>query len=257
MKVRFLGTHNSESKTTKLVTILIDNKLSIDAGCLASQLTFLEQRRIKAILLTHGHYDHIREVPAFAFNNIDHTTKVYGTMQTLDILKTHLVDGVIYPEFTKKIPFFLEKPSLKFITITTFKKIKIDDYQVLPLPVNHTINSVGYEITSKNGKKIFYTGDTSSGLSSIWKIISPDLLIIDLTFPDNLEKRAENSGHLCPKLLRKELIELYQVKNKFPEITLIHLNPKFEDEIKTEIRKIEKDLKITINLANEGEEINL
>lgn len=257
MKVRFLGTHNAESKHTKLVTILIDDILSLDAGSLASELTFIEQSQIKAILLTHGHYDHIREVPAFAFNNHDHSTKVFGTSQTLKILTTHLVDGLIYPEFTKKIPFFLEKPSLKFIALETFKKVNIEDYQVLPLPVNHTIYTVGFEITSKEGKKLFYTGDTGSGLSALWEQISPDLIIVDVTFPNNLENRAINSGHLCPKLLKKELIEFYHVKEQYPKVSLIHLNPKFEEEIEREVKKVEKDLEISINISSEGEELTI
>jgi L-ascorbate metabolism protein UlaG (beta-lactamase superfamily) len=58
--VKFLGTHNAESKNTRLVSFLIDDVLAVDAGSLVSELTFPEQRRIKAILLSHGHYDHIK-----------------------------------------------------------------------------------------------------------------------------------------------------------------------------------------------------
>ena len=77
MKIRFLGTHNAESKDTKLISFVIDDVLAVDAGSLASELTFSEQEKIKAILLSHGHYDHIRGVPSFAFNNPDHTTRVF------------------------------------------------------------------------------------------------------------------------------------------------------------------------------------
>ena len=255
MIVRILGAHNAESKDTKLVSILIDDVLAIDAGCLSSELSFSKQEKIKAILLTHGHYDHIRGVPAFAFNNPDHTTKIYGTPQTFKILSSHLVDGIIYPEFTKKIPFFLEKPSLKYISIDPFKSIDIEGYQVLAVPVNHTIPTVGYEITSKDGKKVFYSGDTGSGLSALWEHISPDLIIIDVTFPNRLENRAINAKHLCPKLLKNELIELKRIKDNFPQITIIHLSPKFEKEIREEIMEIEKELEISIDIAFEGENI--
>ena len=100
MIIRFLGTHNAESKNTRLVSFLIDDVLAVDAGSLVSELTFPEQRKIQAILLSHGHYDHIRAVPAFAFNNSDRTTKVIATPKTLEILSSHLIDGVVYPEFT-------------------------------------------------------------------------------------------------------------------------------------------------------------
>lgn len=257
MIIRFLGTHNAESKNTKLISFLIDDVLAIDAGSLASELTFIEQEKIKAILLTHGHYDHIRGIPAFAFNNPNHTTRVYATSQTFKILSTHLVDGVIYPKFTIKIPFFLEKPSLKFIELESFNKINILDYYILPLPVNHTVDTVGFEITSKDGKKLFYTGDTGPGLSALWEHISPDLIIMDLTFPNKLENRAINSKHLCPKLLKKELIELYKVKGYFPKVVLIHLSPKDEEEIRKEVNQVSKELDIPINIAYEGDKIKI
>jgi ribonuclease BN (tRNA processing enzyme) len=257
VEIKFLGAHNAESKDTKLVSILIDDVLAIDAGSLASELTFSEQEKIKAILLTHGHYDHIRGVPAFAFNNPDHTTKIYAAPPTLKILSSHLVDGLIYPEFTKKIPFFLEKPSLKFIAIEPFNPVNVEGYRVLALPVNHTIHSVGFEITSKEGKKVFYTGDTGSGLSALWEHIEPDLIIVDVTFPNKLENRAINAAHLCPKLLKKELIEYHRIKGHYPCVILIHLSPKFEKIIKQEVKEVSKELKTPIEIATEGEIITL
>ena len=42
MKVRFLGAHNAETKNTRLISLLIDDVVAIDAGSLASELTFSE-----------------------------------------------------------------------------------------------------------------------------------------------------------------------------------------------------------------------
>jgi len=253
--VRFLGAHNAESRDTKLPSFLIDDVLAVDAGSLASELSFSEQEKIKAILLSHGHYDHIRGVPAFAFNNTGKTTGVFATQQTLKILSSHLVDGIIYPKFTKKIPFFLEKPSLKFVALEPFNPLDIEGYQVLALPVNHTISTVGFEITSKDGKRLFYTGDTGSGLSALWEHVSPELIIMDVTFPNRLENRAINAKHLCPKFMKNELIEFFRIKEYFPKIILFHLFPKFEEEIKKEVKEVSNELKIPINIACEGDKV--
>ncbi|MBU0498324.1 MAG: MBL fold metallo-hydrolase, partial [Candidatus Thermoplasmatota archaeon] len=164
MKILFLGAHNAESKNTRLVSILIDNTLAIDTGCITSELSYAEQEKIKAILLTHGHYDHIRGVPTFAFNNYCSVTPVYATQPTLDMLASHLVDGIIYPKFTETTPM-CDQRSLEFIPLQYHKKIKIVDYQIVPFPMNHKLGAVGFEITDKQGKTIFISGDTGHGLS--------------------------------------------------------------------------------------------
>jgi ribonuclease BN (tRNA processing enzyme) len=133
----------------------------------------------------------------------------------------------------------------------------IEGYRVVALPVNHTISTVGFEITSKDGKKVFYSGDTGSGLSALWEHISPNLIIVDVTFPNRLENRAINSAHLCPKLLKKELMEFRRVKGYFPQVTLIHLSPKLEEEIKKEVKEVAKELKLPIGIAYEGEKLTV
>lgn len=256
MIIRFLGTHNAESKDTGMASFLIDDVLAVDAGSLVSKLSFAEQEKIKAILLSHGHYDHIRGIPAFAFNNSHYTTKVFATQETLEILSSHLIDGVIYPKFNEKISF-LKKPALELVPLEPFRLENIEGYKVLAIPVNHPVGAVGFEVTSKDGKKVFYTGDTGPGLLSIWKHISPDLLIVDVTFPNKLENVAKDAGHLCPKMLKEELIEFGRVKEYLPRVVLIHLSPQWEDIIKEEAQEIAAELKLSISIACEGEKLTI
>ena len=256
MIVRFLGTHNAESSNTRLVSFLIDDVLAVDAGSLASELSFPEQEKIRAILLSHGHYDHIRGVPAFAFNNSHHATKVFATQQTLEILCSHLIDGVIYPKFSESTSF-LGKPALELRTLEPLKAEDIEGYRVLAIPVNHGVDAVGFEITSKDGKKIFYTGDTGPGLLSLWEHVSPHLLIADVTFPNRFENVAKDARHLCPALLKRELIEFRRVKGYLPRVILIHLSPKFEEEIRGEAQGMATELGVSIGIACEGEKLSV
>jgi Cft2 family RNA processing exonuclease len=255
MIIKFLGTHNAESKNTRLVSFLIDDVLAVDAGSLVSELTFPEQKKIKAILLSHGHYDHIRAVPAFAFNNSDRTTKVIATQKTLEILSSHLIDGVVYPEFTSNASF-LQKAILQLVPLEPFKPRNIEGYKVRAVPVQHNLDGVGFEITAGD-KTLFYTGDTGPGLSSIWGNISPQLLITDLTWPNRLASSAKDAGHLCPEMLEEELIEFRRVNKYLPKVTVIHLSPQHESEIEREVRRIAKSLGISIDVAHEGEELVL
>ena len=255
MKIRFLGAHNTESKQSKLVTFLIDNVLAVEAGSLTSGLTFKEQGKVKAILLSHGHYDHIRDLPAFAFGNSSHKTEVYGTRETLQIFSSHLADGLIYPEFSNDNSF-LEGSVLKLCPVEPLQPFSINSYKVLPVAVVHPISAVGYEI-SKGSKRIFYTGDTGLGLAGIWKYVSPQLLIADLTFPNRLREVAFKSGHLCPEMLKDELIEFQRIKGYLPRVSLVHRTPQYESEIAADVKVIIEKLPVSISLASEGDELTI
>lgn len=253
MKIKILGAHSYESTTTRLSSILIDDVMAIDAGGLTSSLSFTEQERIESILLTHGHYDHIRDVPAIALKNRHRTINIYATEITLDILTTHLINGVLYPKFTEWPSS--ESPALRLNIIEPYRTQTIGDYSVLAIPVPHAVPAVGYQITDSQGKSIFFSGDTGPGLSACWEYISPEVLIIDMLFPNKSADLALKPGHLCPSLLSTELISFNQVNGYFPKVILTHLNPEVEDEIRGESGKLAKELGADICLAYEGMEI--
>ena len=102
MEIKLLGAHNLESANTRLVSLLVDGVLAIDAGSLTSNLSFPEQQQIKAILLTHHHFDHIRDIATIGLNNYSWgTKKLFSIRAVLSALSAHIMNGVIYPDFTQ------------------------------------------------------------------------------------------------------------------------------------------------------------
>lgn len=256
MRIRVLGAHNCESQSSKLTTLLIDEILAMDAGALTSSLSFPAQQKLKAILLTHPHYDHIRDIPAIAMylflngGNIN----IYSIPPVYDALSTYLLNDKLYPNFLERPQ---EKPTLKFVPMEPYKIEQIEGYSILAVPLNHSVPAVGYQVTSPEGKIVFYTGDTGPGLADCWKHISPHLLFIEVTTPDRYEEFATRAGHLTPDLLKQELIRFRELKGYLPRVFLVHMNPDLEKEIGAEITAVAEALNNSITLAYEGMQIQL
>jgi ribonuclease BN (tRNA processing enzyme) len=256
MKVQFLGTHNCESQETRLVSLLVDDVLALEASGLTSSLSFAAQLKLKGVLLTHHHYDHIKDIPMLGMNlslsgaSVD----VYSITSVYDALTAHLLNDELYPNYFKRPR---SNPVFKFITVEPLKTFQIENYSVLAVPVSHSVLSVGYQITTADGKTMFYTGDTGPGLSDCWKWISPQLIIIEVTASNKLDDLCRRSGHLTPNLLRHELVTFRELKGYLPQVVTVHMNPMLEEEIRPEIATLAKDLNCPITLGYEGMELRL
>ncbi len=256
MNIQVLGAHNCESQNSKFVCLLIDDKLAIDAGGLTSSLSLSAQQKLRAVLLTHQHYDHIRDIPALAMNFFLHeaTIDIYSTLPVYDALTTHLLNGKLYPKFLEQPQ---QNPAIKFTIIELGRTEQIEGYNIMAVPVNHTDPTVGYQVTAPDGKSIFYTGDTGPGLSECWQQVSPQLLIIEVTAPDRYQEFAVRVGHLTPSLLKQELINLRELKGYLPQVVVVHMNPVLEKEIEAEIEAIARVLNNPVTLASEGMRLRL
>jgi phosphoribosyl 1,2-cyclic phosphodiesterase len=256
MQIKILGAHNLESQDCRLVSLLIDDVLAIEASALTSSLTFPAQQKLKAVLLTHQHYDHIRDIPALGMNFLLHenTVEIYSTQPVYEALAAHLLNDRLYPNFMERPP---EKPAIQFKTMEPGRTETIAGYRVLPISVNHAVPTVGFQITSSDGKTVFYTSDTGPGLAECWHQVSPELLIIEVTACNKYEEFARQSGHLTPALLQQELESFRNIKGYLPQVVLVHMNPLDEKIIEAEIAAVTSVLNTTIRLGYEGMRIHL
>ena len=256
MKIRFLGAHNTESQTTRLLSIVVDGRLALDAGGLTGSLTFDEQLGLKAVLLTHSHYDHIRDIPLLAMNFYlrESGVDVYATASVREALESYLLNGQLYPKFLETPP---EKPTLRFHPVAPYREMAIEGYSVIAVPTNHAVPTVGYQLTSAAGRSLFYSGDTGPGLAECWRHISPELLIIEVTASSKYSDFGRKSKHLTPDLLRDELISFREINGYLPRVLTVHMNPSLEKEIEAEIAALAAELDCSIELAGEGQELEL
>jgi len=256
MNVQILGAHNCESQSTRLTCLLVDGILAIDAGGLTSSLSFSEQLNLKAILLTHHHYDHIRDIPVVAMNFFlqGKTIPIYSTLTVYDALTAFLLNNQLYPDFLTRPP---EKPAVKFNVLKPYQAVKIEGYEVLVMPVNHAVPTVGYQVTAPDGKSVFFTGDTGPGLADCWQRIAPQLLVTEVKAPDRDQAGARENGHLTPGFLEQELSSFRSIHGYLPAVLTVHMTPHQEKEIAAELEGVAQSLGHPIKLAYEGMQIQL
>jgi phosphoribosyl 1,2-cyclic phosphodiesterase len=258
VEIRILGAHLAEVKGARLTSILIDNSLVVDAGGLTSALSLAEQQKIETILLTHHHFDHTRDLVTLAANAGYYWRKqltVWGLRYTLDIVADCLLGGKMYTNFFEYPD--KEKPTVVLEAIEPYSRKPIAGYEVLAIPVKHSAPTVGYQVTSSDGKVLFYTGDTTMGVSDCWQHISPKLLIVEVAGPDKYADWLKQAGHLCARLLKEELIQFRRLKGYLPRIVVIHIGNPYEQEIKKEVAQVAQELEADISLGYEDMKITL
>ena len=254
MKIRVLGAHNSESRSTRSMTLLVDDVLALDAGGLTSSLSFEEQFRLKAVLITHAHYDHLRDIPALAMNLFlrEKQVDIWSHQAVFDALNEHFLNGAVYPAFHHRPE---SKPTLYFQLIEPGQGVQIAGFGVKALPVIHSVPALGYQVTSPQNRSLFYSGDSGVGLDQVWDRIDPSVLFIETTAPNRWETSMLEHKHLTPSLLRRELAVLKSLKGTLPRIVIVHMNPDAESEIADQIRLVGQELDADISLAAEGLEL--
>lgn len=233
MKIRVLGSAGAEFPNFRPPAFLINDQFLLDAGTIGAVLNEEEQWNIKDIFITHSHLDHIRGIPALADNiiikNLKHTVMLHSTNDVIVAMQTHMFNNIIWPDFTK-IPT-TENPVLRFNELVTDQDYSIAGYTVRAIAVNHTVPAVGYKVCCGN-KTIIYTGDTGP-TETIWKYADEiDALIVEVSFPNNMEPLALLTRHLTCSMLCSELEKVAVLPKR---ILITHPKPQYFDIIRKEI----------------------
>ena len=245
-----------ESLETRLSSHLVDGVLALDAGSLSRSLSFEKQSKLKAILISHRHFDHIRDLLPLGFTFLENKSKIdiYGMDDTIEHIQKTLMAGNIFPDFTNWPT--KEKAPYKKHTINHYEKYGILNYSIKAFPVPHAVPASAFEVSDGNAT-LFYTGDTGEGLSRCWKVSNPDVLLTEVTFGNSNLDIAKLSGHLTPSILKKELLEFQRVNKRMPSVIVTHLNPSWEIQIREELKHVAEDLEIDLAIAKEDDEFQI
>jgi ribonuclease BN (tRNA processing enzyme) len=254
MKIKVLGCSGARFPKHHFSSFLIEGKILLDAGNIAGVLGEKDQLKIKSIFVTHAHLDHINGIPFLADNiligNKRGRVDVFSIPPVIKAIQESLLNDVVWPDFTR-IPRVFGS-ILRLNKLKPGEPVRVDGYCVIPFEVNHAVPAVGYLIETPKKKRLFYSGDTGP-TDRTWKEIAVkiDCLILDVTFPNKMAKRAMRTGHLTPALLG---VELSRMKNRPERIYVTHAKPQYLKAITLELR----GLRINhLRLLKEGESIEL
>jgi Cft2 family RNA processing exonuclease len=187
-------------------------------------LTLTELKQIDHIFVTHSHLDHVVSIP-FLVDTVggmrDSPVTVHATEETLDILKKHLFNWKIWPDFAE-IPN-RDNPYLRYESFRLGETVSLQGRRIRSLPANHVVPAVGFHLDSGEGSLVF-TGDTTTN-DALWaevnRIENLRYLIIETAFSNAERELAIASKHLTPDMLAQELSKLTRPARIF----VSHLKP--------------------------------
>jgi L-ascorbate metabolism protein UlaG (beta-lactamase superfamily) len=244
MKLKWLGTAGFEFKTGDQ-TLLIDPYLSRNQKSSPKQeITPFNIKKASQIFISHGHFDHILDVPQIAGQT---NASIYCSKATAEFLRNYPIDKQqIKPVLTEKKIFKFQNYSaqaffsehVKFdrkLVLSTFLKINVQLFKYLPLFQRFPCGQVLSWRFYINDKIIQFFGSAGSSLEELKKI--GDKPIDILLLPMQGHSQICRIGLNYIKYLKPKIVIPHHHDNFFPPISkAVDIRP-FVDKIKKDHKK--------------------
>ena len=233
LAIRALGPYGGSAPGYRLTTFLLDGETALDAGCLTDALPLSAQRRVRRVILTHAHFDHIVSLPLLCDN-------LYGQRRPLEVLAPASVlatlardvfNDRLWPDFTK-LPS-RARPTVRLRAIPEGKPYRAGSVTITPFSVRHTVPAFGYVI-AKPGRSVLFSGDTRP-TEELWdaakRARNLKAIFLELSFSNTQAEIARASGHFTPRLVGQAVA---RAPARVP-VYLYHMKPPSLSRIRREI----------------------
>jgi ribonuclease BN (tRNA processing enzyme) len=205
--------------------------VAVDAGSIAIALTNEQRSKVKDIIITHPHMDHVASLPIFIddlYPSLQEPMRVHATPEVIQLLERDIFNWNLYPRFSDLKNDY--GPVMEYVPIPIGKPFTVAHLNVVAVPVNHIVPTVGL-VVSDGQKSVAFSSDTAE-TDEFWKILNEmkdlDALLIEASFPNRMAKLAEVSRHFTPASLGQELKKL---NHNGMDIMAVHLKATYRDEI--------------------------
>lgn len=228
MRITTLGCNASITGELRTTCYQVDDDILIDAGTGAGELSLAQSIAVDTVFLTHSHLDHCGLLPMLADaagNFRDAPLTVYALPETIAILKEHMFNGRLWPDYTvQPTP---ERPYINFRTIMTGETVELGGRRITALPARHAVPCAGYRIDS-GAASLVYSADTTF-CEEFWQALNLignlKYLLIETTFRNDNAAGAARSGHTTANLLAQGL----RLLERPVELFIVHMEAGYEE----------------------------
>ena len=244
MKIQLLpSTFDEQGRATpeqRLTCFLINDRVTVDAGSIAIALTDRQRETVRDVIVTHPHMDHIASLPIFIddmFGFLREPIRVYATEEVIEALESDIFNWMVYPRFSE-----LKNehgPVMQYVPFRAGEEFRVADLSVTAVPVNHIVPTVGL-IMSDGKTTVAFSSDTAQ-TEEFWELVNRtpriDSMMIEASFPNSMSKLAEDSRHLTPETMSKELQKLGNNHDGM-SIYVVHLKPAYREQVVEELNAL-------------------
>ncbi|MFN2531735.1 MAG: MBL fold metallo-hydrolase [Pyrinomonadaceae bacterium] len=242
MRIQLLpSTFDGQGRATleqRLTCFLIDDCVAVDAGSIAIALTPDQRTKVRDIIITHPHMDHIASLPIFIddlYPTLQQPIRVYATPEVIGLLERDVFNWNVYPRFSGLKNDF--GPVMEYVPMPLCSTFRVAHLSVVAVPVNHIVPTVGLVVSDANAS-IALSSDTAE-TEDFWKVVNQvpqlDALLIEASFPNEMNQLAEVSRHFTPASLGTELGKL---NHNGMDILAVHLKPSYRDKIIEQLKDL-------------------
>jgi ribonuclease BN (tRNA processing enzyme) len=212
----------------------VNGTVCVDAGAVTDALTLDEQARVRAVLVTHAHMDHVASLPFLVENVFGRNAaplEIVGPEDVLAALRKHLFNDALWPDFSR-LPNDLV-PAVTFRAVPVNEPFALEGLVGIAIPVDHVVPTFGY-ILEEGGTSIVFSGDTGP-TDALWRAVRArrdvKALFVECSFPNSLQHLADVSKHLTPRTLAAEIAKF----PAGPPIHLYHMKPPTLGQLRTDV----------------------
>jgi ribonuclease BN (tRNA processing enzyme) len=217
-----------------LTSYLINDTFAIDAGSLGIGLDLKGQLKIKHVVLSHSHIDHIATLPIFLENTLDYAgsrVTIHGSQAVLDGLRNHIFNDSVWPDLIHAK--LNSQPFFHLARLEAGQPLEIEGVRITPIPVNHVVPTMGFLLEEGDAAVVLPidTGPTEELWRRANALAKVSAVFLEVTFPDRMEKLAQIAKHLTPKTFLNEFRKLAHPA----KVIAIHIKPTYFKQVVEEL----------------------